>query len=74
VTTSQSTTDEHLLQLLQICEDYFHSAGPSTHAQLDAILREHDITGGPGWLINMLGLTRLHLQHQHEATTGEPQD
>jgi hypothetical protein len=25
-------------------------------------LRAHDITGGPGWLIDMLALTRMRLQ------------
>jgi hypothetical protein len=25
-------------------------------------LRGHDITGGPGWLIDMLALTRMRLQ------------
>ena len=27
------------------------------------ILRAHDITGGPGWLIDMLALTRMRLPH-----------
>jgi hypothetical protein len=65
---------DQLPELLHICEDYFRHTGPATHAELDAILREHGITGGPGWLIDMLGLTRLHLQHQHETTTGIPEN
>jgi hypothetical protein len=53
---------EQLLQLLQICEDYFRYADPTTHHKLDTILRRHGITGGPSWLIDMLGFTCLRLQ------------
>ena len=63
---------EQLLELLQICEDYFRHADPAIHAELDTILREHDITGGPGWLIDMLGLTLLRLQREHADSTSEP--
>jgi hypothetical protein len=75
MTTSQAQPDhDHLPELLHICEDFFRNAGPATQAELDMILRQHGITGGPGWLIDMLALTRLHLQHQHETTTGAPQN
>jgi len=40
----------------------FGSASPAVHRELDAVLRAHDVTGGPGWLIDMLALTRLRLQ------------
>jgi hypothetical protein len=73
-TSPTGSGDEQLQQLLHICEDYFRHARPATHSEIDAILREHGITGGPGWLIDMLGLTRLHLQHQHETTTGVPEN
>jgi hypothetical protein len=53
---------EQLLQLLQICEDYFRYADPAVHREIDAILRGYGITGGPSWLIDMLGFTRLRLQ------------
>jgi hypothetical protein len=72
-TTAMTTgTDhEHLLQLLQICEDYFRHADPATHADLDAVLRQHDITGGPRRLIDTLGLTLHRPQHEHAAFTAE---
>jgi hypothetical protein len=68
------TTDterEHLRELLHICEDYFRHADPATHADLDAVLRRHDVTGGPGWLIDMLSLTLHRLQHEDATSTGE---
>jgi hypothetical protein len=75
MTTSQAQPGhDRLSELLHICEDFFRNAGPATLAELDMILREHGITGGPGWLIDTLGLTRLHLQHQHETATGVPEN
>jgi hypothetical protein len=59
---------EQLLELLQICEDYFRHADRATHADLDTVLRKHDITGGPRWLIDMLSLTALRLQREHAAS------
>ena len=32
------------------------------HHDLDALLQTRHITGGPGWLIDMLGLTRQRLE------------
>jgi hypothetical protein len=54
--------DDLLPLLLEICEDYFAHAGPVGYREVDALLRAHDITGGPGWLIDMLALTRRRLQ------------
>ena len=54
--------DELLPLLLEICEDYFTGAGLAGYRELDAVLQAHDITGGPGWLIDMLALTRRRLQ------------
>ncbi|GAA2530925.1 hypothetical protein [Winogradskya humida] len=54
--------DDLLPLLLEICEDYFAHAGPIGHREVDALLRARDITGGPGWLIDMLALTRRRLQ------------
>ncbi|WP_236050292.1 hypothetical protein [Paractinoplanes ovalisporus] len=54
--------DDLLPLLLEICEDYFAHAGPIEHRELDTLLRARDITGGPGWLIDMLALTRQRLQ------------
>jgi hypothetical protein len=75
MTTSQAQPGhDQLSELLHICEDFFRNAGPATLTELDTILRERGITGGPGWLIDMLGLTRPHLQHQHETTTSKPEN
>ena len=60
---------ERLVLLLGICEDFFTRASPATRRELDTLLRQRGITGGPGWLIDMLALTRLRLQHQH---AGQP--
>jgi hypothetical protein len=55
---------EQLRLLLEICEDFLRHTGPATHDEIDRLLRQRGITGGPGWLIDMLGLTRLRLQAQ----------
>lgn len=56
---------DQLLELLEICEEFLGRTSPGTHNEVDTLLRERGITGGPGWLIDMLGLARLRLQHQH---------
>lgn len=38
-------------------------SGRPTHHKVVILLRTRGITGGPGWLIDMLGLTRLRLQN-----------
>ncbi|MEV0431559.1 hypothetical protein [Micromonospora sp. NPDC050495] len=55
--------DQLLQLLLQICEDFLARAPAATHHEVDTLLRARGITGGPGWLIDMLGLTRLRLQN-----------
>jgi hypothetical protein len=67
--TTTGTEHQQLQELLQICEDYFRHADPATHADLDTVLRQHHVTGGPGWLIDMLSLTLHRLQHEHAAST-----
>ena len=64
--------DQLLQQLLEICEDFFRHTNPATHTEVDTILRAHGITGGPGWLIDMLGLTSLRLQHNNTALDTQP--
>jgi len=59
-------------ELLQICEDFFRHTSPATRQELDTLLQARGITGGPGWLIDMLGLTHLRLQHEQETHHGEP--
>jgi hypothetical protein len=59
----QTQYDHQLLeQLLEICEDFFGRASPATRHELDSYLHTRGANGGPGWLIDMLGLTRLRLQ------------
>ena len=60
--------EQQLSELLEICADYFDKADPPARAELDALLREHGITGGPGWMIDMLSFTHLRLQQR----TGHP--
>lgn len=55
--------------LLDICEEFFQHTSPDTHTEIDTLLRRRGITGGPSWLIDMLGLTRLRLQHQPSEPT-----
>jgi hypothetical protein len=63
------TDHDHLLeQLLEICENFFGHTSQATRDEVDAYLRARGITGGPSWLIDMLGLTRL----QHQRYNSEP--
>jgi len=39
--------DDLLPMILGICEDFFGSASPAVHRELDAVLRAHDVTGAP---------------------------
>jgi hypothetical protein len=72
---TQHDHDTLLPLLLEICEDFFRQTSPATRGELDMLLRERGITGGPGWLIDMLGLTRLHLQrHRYTSTLGTHHD
>ncbi len=60
--------DEDLLPLLlEICEDYFVRTSQAARRELDALLRARDITGGPGWLVDMLALTRRRLHSGPES-------
>ncbi|MGC4856489.1 hypothetical protein ACLQ24_24720 [Micromonospora sp. DT4] len=71
-TTNDNNHGDLLPHLLQICEDFLAHSGPATHHEVDTLLRARGITGGPGWLIDMLGLTRLRLQaatHRDEHGT-----
>ena len=67
--TGNTHHDDLLPLLLKICEDFFTHTSSATRNEVDTLLLAHDITGGPGWLIDMLALTRLRLQnpaHHHE--------
>jgi hypothetical protein len=58
--------DDLLPLLLGICEDFFTGTSPAVHHEVDSLLRARDITGGPGWLIDMLALTRRRLDSPAE--------
>ncbi|GLW35205.1 hypothetical protein [Actinoplanes regularis] len=58
--------DDLLPLLLEICEDFFTGAGPAVHHEVDALLQARSITGGRGWLIDMLALTRHRLESPAE--------
>jgi hypothetical protein len=66
---------DQLALVLGICEDFLRHANPVTRAEIDALLLQHGITGGPGWLIDMRGFTRLRLQsHALDATINPPDE
>ena len=64
---SEEPSDDLLPLLLEICEDYIAHAGPARHHEINTFLLARNTTGGPGWLIDMLALTRLRLQGGTQA-------
>jgi hypothetical protein len=62
VNTGDADQDDLLPLLLEICETFFGRTNTATRSELDRLLHEHGITAGPGWMIDMLALTRLRLQ------------
>ena len=60
--TASTPGDDPLPLLLEICEEFFANASPAVHHELDTLLHARGITGGPGWLIDILALTRYRLQ------------
>jgi hypothetical protein len=65
---------DQLLELLEICQDFITRTSPATRHELDTLLCARGITGGPGWLIDMLALTHRHLQTptQHDEPGSRP--
>jgi hypothetical protein len=70
----------HVVELLEITDTYLRRVFPRPTYQLDELLRERGITGGPGWLIDTIGLTAMQLhaitsrhtdQHAEEVTGDE---
>ena len=62
MTVEDTNCDDPLPLLLEICEEFFARTSAPTRHELDQLLRAHDITGGPGWFIDLLALTRLRHQ------------
>ena len=63
MTTGETEPNGLLPLLLEICEDLLAHTSPRVRREVDNVLHAHDVTGGPGWLIDMLALSRLRLQN-----------
>lgn len=63
MTTGETEPNDLLPLLLEICEDFLANTSPPVRREVDNVLHAHGITGGPGWLIDMLALSRLRLQN-----------
>ncbi len=50
--------DDQRPELVGICEDFFAITSADTRHELDALLQDRGIAGGPGWPIDMLALER----------------
>ena len=74
MTTGETHHDGLLQLLLEICEDFLASTSPATRDEVDDLLRARGITGGHDWLIDMLALTRLHLQNSASHDGPNPRD
>jgi hypothetical protein len=59
---SGEPNDDLLPIILEICEEFFASTSPAVRHDLDRLLHAHDITGGAGWLIDMLALIRRRME------------
>lgn len=59
-------------ELLEITDAFLRRVQPCPIHQLDELLRERGITGGPGWLTDTVGLTALQLRvtASHQAKEG----
>jgi hypothetical protein len=53
--------DDLLPTILEVSVDCFAGTSPVARHELDTLLHSRDITGGPGWLIDTLALTRMRL-------------
>lgn len=62
-------TVANITELLSMCEEFLRTAGPSTHAELRTYLRAQMPPADPGWFIDMLGFTALHLGRQLPTST-----
>jgi hypothetical protein len=67
MTTGETEPDDLLPLLLEICEDFLAHTSPPVRREVDNVLHAHGITGGPGWLIDMLALSRLRLQNPDDV-------
>jgi len=69
MTTRETEPNGLLPLLLEICEDFLAHMNPPARREVDTVL--HGITGGPGWLVDMLALSRLRLENPaHKSHSG----
>ncbi|GAA0526568.1 hypothetical protein GCM10010172_03880 [Paractinoplanes ferrugineus] len=66
--------EDLLPTILGICEEFFASTSPAVRHELDTLMRARDITGGPGWLIDMLALTRSRMEHAVDRSQPQAAD
>jgi hypothetical protein len=59
---TDAPNDNLLPLILGICEEFLAGANSAVHREVDDLLQARSITGGPGWLIDMLALTRQRLE------------
>ena len=59
--SSNVDREQLLAVVLEVCEEFFAGAGPAIHREVDVLLLARGISGGPGWLIDMLALSRVGL-------------
>jgi hypothetical protein len=46
-------------ELLDLCEQFFRHASPTTHTELHNFLAEHGHAGSLGWFLDALGFATL---------------
>jgi hypothetical protein len=61
ITISRDRLDR-ITDLLETCDGFFRASSPATLQALDELLTDRGISGGPGWLVDTLGLTGLQLR------------
>ena len=61
VTMSTERLDQ-IAELLEITEQFLRTHLQTVHRDLDELLLHRGITGGPGWLIDVLGATGFGLR------------
>ncbi len=53
---------DRIAELLEITDSFLRAHLPTIDTDLDDLLVERGITGGPGWLIDTVGVTALALR------------
>lgn len=61
-------------ELLATCEEFLRTAGPAVYAELRAYLDHQTPPVDPGWLIDMLGFSAMHLSRELPAQAPRPSE